>query len=1153
MPKRRSVQRSKPDRAPASRALPRRQGRPGGVSVDASGFQLFFLQSPLPMLVFDPGTFRVMAANEAAIAKYGYSPGEFTSLCFTDLQPDPGVASRHRLKSGRVIDVDVVSQSIEFDGRPARLLIAQDISGRKRTEASTRALLQVGHDLAGILDYGKAADRVVSIVLELFQVRRTALYRLEPETNRLVCVTGAGDARRADWIGRVFEPGEGIIGIAMAEGRPAYSSDLLADARVTVPGWLREGAQTDGLRSVAAVALTARGLAIGTLSLLDAAGRVFSDDDLGLLSAFADQAALVLDNARLYEETERRLQQTETLLAVTRVVGSTPALTEVARRTTREMVRLLGADMGGAVMLSPERDRLLPVAGYRVPKELFETYASTPSLLDYPLVEEAKRVAGPIYAVDSQSDPRFDHPLMRLVPHKSVLVVPMWLNEQIVGGFTIYWLRERHEFTPDELRLVDGIARQAAVAAENARLLEAAESRRREAEVVADIVSAISASLDIDTVLHRVAGAARELCASDMATIALREPDTETMRFRALVQSRYGGYDTFRVEAGKGSGGQVMRTGQPFRTDNYAEDPRITSDYQAVMQAEGIVSQMVAPIRIAGRVEGLLYVHNRAPRPFSDHDETILLRLADHAALAVENARLFAQVRDTRDFLQSIAKASADGIITTDIQGRITYFSAGAEDMFGYRAEEMLGRSVAEFYRGGIDEARTVMDKLAADGRVRHYELPLRAKDGRWVEVNASMSLLRDADGVVVGTLGVLKDITERKTLEEQLRQSQKMDAVGRLAGGVAHDFNNLLTVILGRSELLLARGERDPRVQQQIELIRTTAQQGAALTGQLLAFSRKQVSTPSLLDLNMVVTRMEQLLRRLLGEDLALRIVLGSGLGQVKADSGQVDQVLMNLVVNARDAMPHGGHLTIETANVMVDDAYAQQHLGVIPGPYVMLAVSDTGCGMDRDTLSHIFEPFFTTKEPGKGTGLGLATVYGIVQQNGGSIAVYSEPRIGTTFRVYLPRVEELAAALEPEAALPRLQRGSETILLLEDEDGVLNLAREILEMSGYTILLARASADAIQIATRHPGPIHLLLTDVVMPQMNGREVAEQLVRLRSGMKVLYMSGYTFDIMVHHGVVEGDTLLLQKPFTLESLTSKVREVLDLEPGPRRP
>jgi nitrogen-specific signal transduction histidine kinase/CheY-like chemotaxis protein len=392
----------------------------------------------------------------------------------------------------------------------------------------------------------------------------------------------------------------------------------------------------------------------------------------------------------------------------------------------------------------------------------------------------------------------------------------------------------------------------------------------------------------------------------------------------------------------------------------------------------------------------------------------------------------------------------------------------------------------------------------------------------------------------------VVKDVTERRALEEQLRQSQKMDAVGRLAGGVAHDFNNLLTVILGRSELLLARYRADDRTRQQIDLIRTTAQQAAALTAQLLAFSRKQVVAPRRLDLNEVVTRMEQLLRRLIGEDLALRIILGPSLGHVKVDPGQMDQVIMNLVVNARDAMPRGGHLTIETANVAIDAAYAQQHLGVEPGPYVVLSVSDNGCGMDRDTMSHIFEPFFTTKGPGKGTGLGLATVYGIVQQSGGRIAVYSEPGIGTTFRVYLPRAEESLAPVGSDAGLPRLARGSETILLLEDEEGVLNLAREILEMSGYTVLVAPDSAEAMAIGEHHQGPIHLLLTDVVMPQMNGRELAQQLGRIRPAMKVLYMSGYTFDIVVHHGVVEADTALLQKPFTLESLTSKVREVLDI-------
>src|SRR5262249_11248559 len=307
---------------------------------------------------------------------------------------------------------------------------------------------------------------------------------------------------------------------------------------------------------------------------------------------------------------------------------------------------------------------------------------------------------------------------------------------------------------------------------------------------------------------------------------------------------------------------------------------------------------------------------------------------------------------------------------------------------------------------------------------------------------------------------------------------------------------------------------ELDGRARHQIDLIRTTAQQGAALTGQLLAFSRKQVATPCLLDVNAAVTRMEQLLHRLLGEDLALRIVLDRTVGQVKADPGQLDQVLMNLVVNARDAMPHGGHLTVETASVTVDDAYAQQHLGVTPGPYVMVAVSDTGCGMDRETLSHIFEPFFTTKGEDQGTGLGLATVYGIVQQCGGHIWVYSEPGRGTTFKIYFPRVDE-SGQREPARPAAPAARGEETVLLVEAEPMVRELVRDALMLQGYSVIEASHANEALLIGRQYDRHVHLLITDVVMPGMSGRELAEHLVGMRPEMKVLFISGYTDDAVV--------------------------------------
>ena len=392
----------------------------------------------------------------------------------------------------------------------------------------------------------------------------------------------------------------------------------------------------------------------------------------------------------------------------------------------------------------------------------------------------------------------------------------------------------------------------------------------------------------------------------------------------------------------------------------------------------------------------------------------------------------------------------------------------------------------------------------------------------------------------------VRTDVGKRVSLEDQLRQSQKLEAIGRLAGGIAHDFNNILTAIMGYSALLQSALDKGDPKQQEVEEIKKAVRRASSLIQQLLAFSRRQVLQLRVMDLNAVLKNIQQLLQRLIGEDTELIILPTPALGHVKADPGQIEQVLMNLALNARDAMPKGGKVTIRTANVMIDETFARRHLIAPPGPYIMLSVTDTGSGMDEETQAHIFEPFFTTKEQGKGTGLGLATVYGIVKQSGGSIFVYSEPGKGATCQIYLPRVDEAVTVVESVHATIDPPHGSETILLVEDEEPVRELVRKVLERNGYRILEARHGDEAIKICAQHNGgEISLLVTDVVMPRMSGREVAERVQASHPKMKVLYLSGYTDDAVVRHGVLQSMTAFLQKPFTPDALAHKVREVLD--------
>jgi len=385
----------------------------------------------------------------------------------------------------------------------------------------------------------------------------------------------------------------------------------------------------------------------------------------------------------------------------------------------------------------------------------------------------------------------------------------------------------------------------------------------------------------------------------------------------------------------------------------------------------------------------------------------------------------------------------------------------------------------------------------------------------------------------------------ELSRTQEQLTQALKMEAVGRLAGGVAHDFNNLLTVMIGRTQLLLRRLDAHDPIRPELDLIQATADQAADLTRQLLAFSRKQVLQPTVLNLNGAVANLGEMLKRLIGEDIVLVTELGSALGHVKADPTQIQQVVMNLAANARDAMPRGGRLTLETANVDLDATHARQHVGVQPGRYVMLAVTDTGVGIAPDTRAHLFEPFFTTKGPGQGTGLGLATVYGIVKQSDGHIWVYSEPGRGTTFKVYLPRVDATVDPMMPELDLQADTHGHETILLVEDAPAVRALAHDVLTAQGYTVLEAEHGREALRIAKQYAGPIHLLLTDVVMPEMNGRDLVEQLAPIRPSIAIIYMSGYTDTVVVHHGGLDPGAAFLQKPFTPSALVGKIRQLLD--------
>ena len=512
---------------------------------------------------------------------------------------------------------------------------------------------------------------------------------------------------------------------------------------------------------------------------------------------------------------------------------------------------------------------------------------------------------------------------------------------------------------------------------------------------------------------------------------------------------------------------------------------------------------------------------------------------------AVERKRAEQDLLAREERFRALVEHSADAIALLDRTGTLIYASHSTERVLGYQAEEVLGRHALDLIHP--DDVPAVAGRLLElqdrPGAAVVMEARYRHKDGSWRYGECSVAN-RLSDAAVRALVLNYREITERRRLEEQLRQAQKMEAVGRLAGGVAHDFNNVLTAIFGYADLLTEELPEGHQARGDLDEIRKAAQRASTLTRQLLAFSRQQVLQPMVLSLNDLVADVQNMLVRLVGEDVEVRLSLSPDAGNVRADAGQLQQVLLNLVVNARDAMPTGGKLLLETANADLTEQYAELHQPVIPGRYVMLAVSDTGSGMDAETKARIFEPFFTTKEQGRGTGLGLSTVYGIVKQSGVYVWVYSEPGRGTTFKLYFPRVDAPAEIPAPPRETATLT-GTETILVAEDDDMLRPLAKGLLQKLGYTVLEAENAERALDLARARTGPIHLLVADVVMPGASGRELARRLAHTRPDTRVLYVSGYTDDAIVHHGMLEPGLNFLQKPFTPGALARKVREILD--------
>ena len=641
--------------------------------------------------------------------------------------------------------------------------------------------------------------------------------------------------------------------------------------------------------------------------------------------------------------------------------------------------------------------------------------------------------------------------------------------------------------------------------------------------------------------VHEIVG---ELMCARNFYIAIYDPLTQLLSFPYFedeIDSK-----PAAGKLGKGLTEYVLRTGEPLLCT-----PEVFEDLVKQDEAESIgapsLDWLGVPLKAGNNAFGVVAVQSYSANVrFGEKEKEILTFVSQQLASAIEYKRNEEALRRSEARYRSLVQSAVYGIYRSSLEGRFFDVNPALIAMLGYdSAEEILALDPKSDVFLEASEQERVMREFQRGARLDNVEVRWKRKNGGAITVRLSGRVVNNPGETAEVVEIIAEDITERRVLENQFRQAQKMEAVGRLAGGVAHDFNNLLMVISGYAEVLLEQTRKGNPLYPKIEAIHQAADRATNLTHQLLAFSRKQLLELKVVDLNIIIEDMERLLRPLIGENIELQTQLAPDLGRTRADAGQIEQVLMNLVVNAKDAMPRGGKIIIHTANAALNnDDRRREYSYLQPGSYVVLSVSDTGEGMDKETQLRIFEPFFTTKEKGKGTGLGLSTVYGIIKQSRGYVLVESEPGQGTTFRIYLPRVED---ALEPTHAVGAARThagGSETVLLVEDEESVRQLVRETLESKGYKILEADNGEAALQIVAGHSGTIDMLITDVVMPGMSGRELSARLCASRPQTKVLYLSGYTEDAIVHEGVVDPDTAFLQKPFTLQMLARKVREVL---------
>lgn len=1119
--------------------------------------QLLWDRIPQPLWLYDPETLSFLAVNEAAVTTYGYTRKEFLSMTIKDIR-QPGdipkfldrlsredsrthnISARHKKKDGTVFDVEITSSSVEIDGLRARLVLATDITERLRVEEELsfqKALFEAQSEASidGILVVS-SAGRILSQnkrFVEMWGIPPRVLASREDEAALQSVLDKLADAE--GFIAKVkylYEHPDEVSRdeIQLKDGRTLD--------RYSAPIQNSEGKNCGRVWYFRDITSRKR-VEDDLRKQKELLQKIF--DNIPLMVSFFDADGQVVLLNRAWERTrgwkleEIRRQNLDIL------TESYPDPDD--RQRARDAIDASTGEWSDFT-IKVRDGRRIDTTWAVVPVGDGTRFAIGQDITENKRAEEQVRLSERRFRQLAENI----HEVFWVVdPNKREMLYVNPVYEQ-VWGRSCQSLYERPESFIEAVHPEDRDRVSAAV--ERQRYGEKFDAEYRIERPDGSIHWIHDCGFPIKDEagkVIRIVGVAEDITERKHADDQLRELTSALENaVEGIGRLDARGCYVYVNQAYADLAGYTPEEmiGTPWQPTVVAEDQAKMADAYSRMLSDGKVEVAARGVRKDGSVFHKQLVMVSAfdrEKKFNGH-YCFMKDITDRKRAEEEMFRLIAAVEQT-----------ADSIVITDTGGIIQYVNPAFERITGYAKDEAIGRTPS-FLKSGKTEWEVYRDlwETIKRGEVWTGQLINRRKDRSLYEERVTISPLRDSSGEIINFVAVKQDITQHVQLEDQFRQAQKMEAVGKLAGGVAHDFNNLLTAINGYSDLTLRKLRAEDPLRSNIEEIKKSGQRAARLTSQLLAFSRKQVLQPTVLDLNTIISDLSKMLQRLIGEDVQLQASLDPALGRVKADRGQIEQVLLNLAVNARDAMPEGGKLLIETKCVDLDQEYAARHVAITPGPYVLLAVSDTGCGMDEETRGRIFEPFFTTKGVGRGTGLGLSTVYGIIKQSGGSIWVYSEVGIGTTFKIYLPRLDEAPDEQAPGAKKADLVQGTETVLLVEDEEMVRNLARQILEACGYRVLDAPHGGAALLRCERHEGQIHLMLSDVVMPEMSGRDLARRLLPLRPEMQVLFMSGYTDHAVMNHGVLDANTHFIQKPFSPDALAHKVREVLDnpVNPGP---